>query len=164
MDELDSIGVRYWVAGGWGIAALTGAQTREHRDLDLAISSPDVAACLECLAFLGYRPETDWLPVRIEYAAPGRGWVDVHPVAFDESGHGRQQGLDGGHFDYPPEAFTVGGIHGREIPCLSLEQQLSFHSGYEPRLQDLHDLAKLAALDGTDDRSPRYAARTPQAR
>lgn len=148
LDELDARRIRYWVAGGWGVAALAGAQTREHRDLDLAIDAADLSVCLQCLASLGYSRETDWLPVRVEYAAPGRGWIDVHPIAFDvDAGHGRQAGLDGGHFDYPPDAFASGSIQGREIPCLSRSQQRAFHSGYEPRPQDLHDLDKLAALD-----------------
>lgn len=62
--------------------------------------------CLQCLALLGYRPETDLLPVRVEYAAAGRGWIDVHPVVFDDPGQGRQQALGGDHFDYPAAAFT----------------------------------------------------------
>ena len=96
--------MRYWVAGGWGVAALAGGQTRTHRDLDLAVDAGTLPACLQALASLGYVPETDWLPVRVEYAAPGELWVDVHPVTFDDAGHGRQHDLDGGHFDYPPEA------------------------------------------------------------
>ncbi len=146
LDELATDGVRHWVAGGWGVAALVGAQSREHRDLDLAVNAEDLDLCLRTLEFLGYERETDWLPVRVEYGAALRGWVDVHPVAFDDSGHGRQQDLDGGHFDYPPEAFTVGSVHGRSMPCLSLEQQ-RFYSGYELRPRDTHDLEQLAALE-----------------
>ena len=36
LDALDQARVRHWVGGGWGVAALTGRQTRAHRDLDLA--------------------------------------------------------------------------------------------------------------------------------
>ena len=146
LDELDARKIRYWVAGGWGVAALVGAQTREHRDLDLAVDVTDLPVCLQCLASLGYSRETDWLPVRVEYAAPGRGWIDVHPIAFDDAGHGQQADLDGGHFDYAPDAFAVGSVRGRAVPCLSLSQQRAFHSGYEPRPQDLHDLEQLAGL------------------
>jgi lincosamide nucleotidyltransferase A/C/D/E len=74
--------------------------------------------------------------------------VYVHPGTFAEAGHGRQDGLDGGHFDYPREAFGVGRLENRAIPCLSAAQQRAFHSGYEPRPQDLHDLRVLAAVDG----------------
>lgn len=147
LDELESHQVPFWVAGGWGVAALAAAQTRTHRDLDLAVDAAALPVCLQALASLGYERETDWLPVRVEYAAPGDLWVDVHPVTFDEAGHGRQHDLDGGHFDYPPGAFTVGRIETRAIPCLSVAQQRAFHSGYEPRAQDLHDLRVLAALE-----------------
>jgi lincosamide nucleotidyltransferase A/C/D/E len=37
LTALDRAHVRHWVAGGWGVAALVGRQTREHRDLDLAV-------------------------------------------------------------------------------------------------------------------------------
>lgn len=148
LDELESKEIRYWVAGGWGVAALSGEQTREHRDLDLAINSVDLVACVQCLASLGYTRETDWFPVRVEFICPGRGWIDMHPVVFDHSGHGRQQDLDGGHFEYPAASFTVGRVRARDIPCLSLTQQRAFHSGYIPREQDLHDLKKMDALDG----------------
>ncbi len=120
------------MAGGWGAAALAGTQSRDHRDLDLAVDADDLSVCLRTLEGLGYQRETDWLPVRVEDAAPGRGWVDVHPVAFDDSGDGRQADLDGGWFAYPPSAFTVGALHGRPVPCLSTAQQRVFHAGYEP--------------------------------
>lgn len=118
LDALDEAGVRHWVGGGWGVAALAGRQTRQHRDLDLAVDAAALGCCLMVLRELGYAAETDWLPVRIELRSPGGRWVDVHPVIFDERGHGRQAGLDGGVFDYPPGAFTGGRIAGREVPCL----------------------------------------------
>jgi lincosamide nucleotidyltransferase A/C/D/E len=146
LDALDEAGVRHWVGGGWGVAALAGRQTRPHRDLDLAIDARDLDCCLTALGRLGYAPETDWLPVRIELSRAGERWVDVHPVAFGDGGHGRQADLDGGSFDYPPDAFGHGLIAGCRVPCLSAEQQRRFRSGYEHRTQDVHDLAQLDAL------------------
>jgi hypothetical protein len=80
---------------------------------ELAIDADDLLKCLHALRVLGYAAETDQLPVRIELRAPGNRWVDVHPVAFDERGHGRQAGLDGTHFDYPAGAFAHGSLRGR---------------------------------------------------
>lgn len=74
------------------------------------------------------------------------GWVDLHPVVFDDTGHGRQADVDGGHFDYPPTAFTAGSLGAADVACLSGDQQLSFHTGYEPRPVDLHDLEILSSL------------------
>ena len=146
LDMLNGARVRHWVGGGWGVAALAGRQTREHRDLDLAVNAEDLGRCLEVLDQLGYAAETDWLPVRIELRAPGARWVDVHPVRFSADGHGRQPGLDGEHFDYPPAAFTSGSIAGRLVNCLSAQQQRRFRTGYEHCPQDIHDLAELDAL------------------
>jgi lincosamide nucleotidyltransferase A/C/D/E len=158
LDTLDGAGVRHWVGGGWGVAALAGRQTREHRDLDLAVDADDLDCCLRVLDQLGYAAETDWLPVRIELRAPGARWVDVHPVRFSADGHGRQPDLDGGHFDYPPAAFTTGSIGGRLVHCLSAQQQRRFRTGYEHRTQDIHDLAVLDALPAS---APRGNGGTP---
>ncbi len=146
LDGLERAGVGYWVAGGWGVAALVGRQTREHRDLDLAVDTRGLAQCLDALEGLGYVRETDWLPVRVEYAAAGRGWVDVHPVEIFAEGHGRQRGMGGHDFVYPASCWAVDRLGGRRAPCLSAEQQRVFHSGYAPRPEDVHDLAQLDAL------------------
>ena len=146
LADLIEAGCSVWVAGGWGVDALVGRQTRLHRDLDLALDARNQAVALHALERRGYRMETDWRPVRVELVADDRGWVDVHPVVFDATGHGRQADLGGGHFDYPPEAFDKGALGGVCVPCLSREQQLLFHTGYEPRAIDLLDLALLEGL------------------
>ena len=35
LDMLEQFGIRYWLDGGWGVDALVGRQTREHRDVDI---------------------------------------------------------------------------------------------------------------------------------
>jgi lincosamide nucleotidyltransferase A/C/D/E len=147
LTALEAAHVRHWVAGGWGVAVLVGRQTREHRDLDLAVHGDDMDICVSALTDLGYATETDWLPVRIELRGAGECWVDLHPVAFDDAGQGRQEGLDGAHFDYPPSAFTTGTLEGRTVPCLSRRQQRDFHRGYAHRSQDVHDLAQLDEVE-----------------
>ena len=79
----------------------------------------------------------------MELVAP-TGWVDLHPVVFDDTGHGVQEGLDGEVFRYPPDAFTEGRVDGTVVPCLSRRQQLRFHPGYALREADRHDLRLLA--------------------
>jgi lincosamide nucleotidyltransferase A/C/D/E len=157
LDALDEAGVRSWVGGGWGVAALAGRQTRWHRDLDLAVDAADLGRCLAALGQLGYAAETDWLPSRIELRAPGDRWVDVHPVAFGPDGTGRQADTGGGFFGYPPDAFGRGLIAGRPVPCLSARQQRRFRTGYQHRPQDVHDLAQLDAL-GDQQGPPRPRA------
>lgn len=146
LADLHKASCRVWVGGGWGVDALVGRQTRAHRDLDLAVAAEDEARVVPVLEQRGYRVETDWRPVRVELVNPDRGWVDLHPVAFDPAGHGCQADVGGGDFDYPPEAFVHGVLKGVTTPCLSREQQVRFHRGYEPRAADLHDLHLLQRL------------------
>ena len=146
LGDLAEASCAVWVAGGWGVDALVGRQTRVHRDLDVALDARNETVALRVLARRGYRLETDWRPVRVELTAKGRGWVDVHPVVFDATGHGRQADFGGGQFDYPPEALDLGSLGGVCVPCLSRDQQLLFHTGYEPRAIDLLDLALLERL------------------
>ena len=146
LDALDESRVRHWVGGGWGVAVLIGKQTREHRDLDLAVDAADLKVCLQTVSDLGYITETNWLPVRVELAAPGDRWVDVHPVKFDANGLGRQAGADGTHFDYPPNSCTTGTLCGRQTPCLSVQQQRNFRIGYEHQPKDTHDQAQLGSV------------------
>lgn len=78
------------------------------------------------------------------------GWgVDAHPVAFDHDGNGVQAGPDGTTYRYPARCFVTGTIGGSPVSCLSVEQQIVFHSGYEPRDIDLYDLRLLHALGGS---------------
>ena len=150
---LHQAGCRSWIAGGWGVDALVGRQTRPHRDLDLALDAEHEAIALEVLHQRGYRVETDWRPVRVELVAQGRGWVDLHPVAFDARGLGRQADVDGGWFEYPSGSWAEGTLGATKVRCLSREQQVRFHSGYPLRDVDLHDLAMLEDLPPADSTS-----------
>jgi lincosamide nucleotidyltransferase A/C/D/E len=147
-------GVRHWLGGGWGVDVLLGRKTREHRDLDLAVDATAETRAITALTVLGYAMATDERPTRVEFAGPAGCWVDLHPVAFDEHGNGRQVHPNGGWFEYPAESFTSAVIDGRWIACLSAAQQLVFHTGYELRPVDRHDIALLRELVPAGTRSP----------
>jgi lincosamide nucleotidyltransferase A/C/D/E len=133
-----------WIGGGWGIDALIGRQTRDHVDLDLACRAEDETTIIEALQERGYRIVLNYRPARLALADDQGREVDLHPVRFDQHGTGIQQGLRAGEqYDYPPDAFATGLLGGRQVPCLSAEQQLRFHSGYELRDRDRQDLANL---------------------
>ncbi len=146
LDAVAAVGCRFWLEGGWGVDALVGRQTRPHRDVDIDIDAVYEAPVLLALDELGYEIETDWRPNRVELAAPGRGWVDVHPLQVEESGAARQAALGGGWHVFPPSYFTVGELGGRQVPCFTAEAQRLFRSGYELRDVDRHDLEMLADL------------------
>jgi hypothetical protein len=49
LADLTEAGCSVWVAGGWGVDALVGRQTRLHRDLDLALDGRDETVALRVL-------------------------------------------------------------------------------------------------------------------
>ena len=146
LDALAAAGCTAWLGGGWGVDALVGRQTRPHRDLDLLVEASHLDDALRALTRSGYVVETDWLPVRVEVAASGDRWVDLHPVVFDDEGNGVQAGPEGTTFDYPAGCLVRGRIGDREVGCLGTARQLEAHAGYPPREVDRHDLALLREL------------------
>lgn len=145
LAALDGTDVR--IAGGWGIDALVGRQTRPHDDLDLLHREEQEPQVLDALAGLGFVETLSWRPVRFVLTDPTGREIDLHPLRFAEDGSAEQSSLTPGEpFHYPARCFVTGTILGVTVPCLSAEQQWGFHQGYEPRERDLHDLALLRAL------------------
>jgi lincosamide nucleotidyltransferase A/C/D/E len=149
MDALDAAGVRAWVEGGWGIDALVGRQTRDHDDVDLAVDSDDGGfdRAVSALEAGGFRPTIDDLPVRLVVDAGDGRTVDLHPLRFAPDGNAYQSGHTREYL-YPSDCFTTGRIGGREVPCLGAAIQREFHTHYDPRPVDHHDLALIAELLG----------------
>ncbi len=146
---LRGAGTEVWIGGGWGIDALVGRQTREHRDLDLMHRGEQEPAVLAALAAAGFAETLDWRPVRFVVTDPRGRDVDLHPLAFAADGSAVQASLDPGNpFRYPAACFTTGTIGGTAVPCLSAEQQNHFHQGYEPADRDRHDMARLRETFG----------------
>ena len=169
-DALEARGVRFWIAGGWGIDLLRGHQTRRHDDLDVLLADyqADEPAALEALAPLGYR--------RAE-VLDGL-WMDPRSLVDDRGGHQIEiLGLDRARLDAAlewvgrpgqpplvedrsPQLFTTGTVNGRRVPCLSVELQLLFHSGFEARGVDGPDVELLKAMAAAEaDRSHEAAGR-----
>jgi len=141
-DLLEAAGVQAWVAGGWGVDALAGRQTRRHYDLDLLISDDpgDLAKVEAALRRADYQlAESEQnsglaMPWRHLWRHDSGYSVEVLPVALRE----------------PPfsadDSFARGSIDGRPVPCLSAKLQLTLHSGYPPRDIDAIDTGLLHAL------------------
>jgi lincosamide nucleotidyltransferase A/C/D/E len=151
-DMLDILGLLrefdVWIAGGWGIDALVGEQTRDHRDLDLLHRHDQEPAVVEALKEAGFTETLDWRPVRL-VVADDRREIDLHPLVFAPDGSAVQASLEPDTpFRYPPECFVTGTIGGVTVPCLSAEQQVYFHQGYEPAERDRHDMARLREAFG----------------
>ncbi|NJP73426.1 amino acid transporter [Streptomyces sp. C1-2] len=141
--------VDIWIGGGWGIDALVGQQTRQHRDLDLMHRKSQEAAVVAALANAGFAETLDWRPVRFVVTDPHGREIDLHPLIFTADGSAVQASTDPEHpFVYPVSCFVTGTISGTAVPCLSPEQQVYFHQGYEPADHDRHDMAQLRQAFG----------------
>lgn len=140
-------GADVWIGGGWGVDALVGRQTRPHDDLDLMHRVDQEPQVLAALAAIGFEETLSWRPVRFVLTDPAGRDIDLHPLRFAADGSAEQSSLTPGEpFRYPANCFVTGTILGTTVACLSAEQQLHFHQGYEPRERDLHDLALLRTL------------------
>jgi lincosamide nucleotidyltransferase A/C/D/E len=138
-----------WVGGGWGIDALIGEQTRDHRDLDLMHRQDQECVVLAALSAAGFVESLDWRPIRLVVTAPDGREIDLHPLVFSDDGSAVQASPEPHRpFAYPPSCFVTGTIQGMAIPCLSAEQQVYFHQGYEPTERDRHDMAQLRRVFG----------------
>jgi lincosamide nucleotidyltransferase A/C/D/E len=150
MAALAEAEVDVWVAGGWAVDAVLGDATRPHRDLDLAVRSGHLETAISVLDRLEYARSLDQLPVRLVMEAAAGRSVDLHPVTFDSRGFGRQVGNEGRIYEYPPDGFGSGTIDGVAVACLTAEQLVRFHLGYEPLDHDRHDMALLRERLGVE--------------
>ncbi|MEJ8639644.1 nucleotidyltransferase domain-containing protein [Streptomyces sp. MS2.AVA.5] len=141
--------VDVWIGGGWGIDALLGEQTRDHRDLDLMHRQDQEAAVMSALSAEGFEETLDWRPVRFVVTAPDGREIDLHPLVFSDEGSAIQASPDPhSPFVYPSACFVTGTVLGTPVPCLSADQQVYFHQGYEPSERDRHDMAQLRRVFG----------------
>lgn len=145
---LTHAGVRFWLAGGWGVDALMRRQTRRHKDLDLVVHIADVDSCRAALYPLKYFPvekPRDGNVLHVPGAAMAHRavfqdsflrTVDMHPL--EPSFFARELGV--------ASAFSVGVISGCRVPCLSAAAQLATRTGYELRPEDSADIVLLERL------------------
>jgi lincosamide nucleotidyltransferase A/C/D/E len=145
MDAIARDGVQCWVAGGWGIDALLGRQTRRHHDLDLVIDDArdDVDRLGQVLAREGFRPGVRefnpglMMPFRHSWQDDSGCTVEVMPVALGKPPFG------GAAAAVPEPRFTLGTIGGAKVPCVSASLQFALHRGYAARNVDRTDMAAL---------------------
>ncbi|WP_196803940.1 nucleotidyltransferase domain-containing protein [Marmoricola sp. URHB0036] len=141
-DLLDKNGVRCWVMGGWGVDALLGRVTREHKDVDLLVLISDLSRYAEIVHSRGFDRKLTWSesqPIQagaVHFdsafvdAHPDGREIDVHVIAVDHEGAVVQFYTD--PWPLPREAlFDEGGIEGVTVRCVSRAAQLAMHSGYD---------------------------------
>jgi lincosamide nucleotidyltransferase A/C/D/E len=133
----------WWLAGGWGVDALIGRQTRRHSDVDVLIHADhaveaEVAAALQRLGLrrLGERYTPNAITTRRVWFADSAGHsVDLLPVDLDRHPFRHEDGV--------ANAFSVGVVGGRRLPCLSRDVHLNYRLGFPLRDIDQTDMRAL---------------------
>lgn len=148
LNIFDELKVNYWLDGGWGVDVLTRKQNREHRDVDIDFDAQHTQIVIQKLKEIGYITEVDWMPARMELKHERLGYLDIHPINFNDDGTITQADPVGGRYTFRPEWFTSTKYKGREIPCISQEAQLLFHSGYDLTDKDHFDIHNLRQNKG----------------
>ena len=141
-ELLDQSGVRCWVMGGWGVDALLGRVTREHKDLDLLVLLADLPRYAEVVRQHGFERDLEWsesLPIDVDGLRFDSAFVDAHPDGRDIDVHVIDIGPQGDvipiHADpwpLPPDAISgVGTIEGATVRSVSRAAQIAMHTGYD---------------------------------
>lgn len=157
LDALDRAGVAAWLAGGWGVDALLGRQTRRHHDLDIVINGNDRSEprALTALGSLGFvtvearAPAGTWMPLKAVLRDRGGRTIDLLPVPLHSDGTTIVLNLPAGPCALP-EAFAVGHVTGRPAPCLAPTVQFTFHAGFIHTAAQRRDLALLSSRFGAN--------------
>ena len=101
LDIFEALSCRYWLDGGWGVDALIGRQTREHRDVDIDFDAIRFDEALDVLEAKGYVIDTDERPVRVELYSDDLGYLDIHPFVLNDDGTSKQANPEGGWSSHP---------------------------------------------------------------
>ena len=153
VSALEADALPFCLAGGWGVDALVGRQSRSHDDLDIVIDNyeHDLHRAVDALAPLGFK---------LVASFERRAWMPKNSVLEDDAG--RRVDLDSLNWQLlarefgPPgadgaarkefehrRAFTEGTVGGQRVPCLSAEVQLLYHTLFELTLPHRHDVKLL---------------------
>lgn len=151
LERLDAHGVDACVGGGWGVDALLREKTREHSDLDVWAPAAHLEGLFVAFAEVGVDRIFPWpgdRPWNFVLHDGVRLRVDLHlyEQLADGSLHYGSV-VDGGPF--PAEALAGhGSIAGVEVRCESAEWAVRWHTGYEARAVDRHDVPLLCQRFG----------------
>jgi 2'-5' RNA ligase len=158
----------FWIAGGWGLDALVGCETRRHGDLDLVLDRfrDDFASINTLVTGLGYQRKrplggTLWFPDAEVYEDSRGHRMEFLNVNWElligiDALLGPDQTLEhdtAGETNQARQFFlkhctSTGALDGVSMPTLSVAAQQLFHLGYESRPVDVHaeDVSRLISM------------------
>ena len=155
-ELLDRNGVQCWVIGGWGVDALLGRVTREHKDLDLLVLIKDLPRYADIVQQHGFERKLEWSesqPIEVDAlhfdsafvdAHPDGREIDVHVIDVDPQGVVTQFHTD--PWPLPGNAvFGSGTIEGATVRCVTPAAQIAMHSGYDLPEKHREDVRLLQA-------------------
>lgn len=166
---LNDVGLPYWLAGGWGLDALIGSETRRHHDLDFVLypfheNLSKVALMLENLGYSRMPPlgGTLWFPDAEVFEDDAGHHVEVlninwRLISSVEALIGPTTSPLGPPVQPSKQATphmlerctSHGGLNGLSLPALSVVAQELFHLGYPRRPEEPHaeDVMRLISLN-----------------
>jgi lincosamide nucleotidyltransferase A/C/D/E len=146
------VGINIWIDGGWGVDSLLEKETRPHADLDIVVQAKDLTRLVGLLKLRGFidvpRDDTsDWNFV----LGDDKGHeIDFHVITIDAQGNGIYGPKENGSM-YPASALTgIGRISGQGVRCISAEDLVKFHSGYQLDETDYRDVSALCEKFGIE--------------
>lgn len=143
--ELEDMGIKIWIEGGWGADALLEKQTRVHHDLDIIIQKKDVEEAEAMLFSRGYYiiPRDDLSELNFHMEDNSGHEIDFTVLEFDEEGNGIYGSIENGEMN-PKDSFNgIGKINDYQVRCVSPEYAVAFRTGYELRDIDYQDVKAL---------------------
>lgn len=153
LDLLDEAEIPTWVHGGWGVDALLGEQTRQHKDVDLVVPIESADQLRAIFRAPEWETTKDGMPVQLGFRRRDGVAVTFDLVTLDHEGGATQQLYEGdawgSQFYFTPEGLSRKGTLGdRTVRCLTPELQVESHLGYEPDDGDRRDMTLLAERFG----------------
>jgi lincosamide nucleotidyltransferase A/C/D/E len=146
VGDLVGRGVDVRLSGGWAVDALLGEQSREHSDLDLWVPTAHTEPLLATLAARGIDrvlPRPGDRPWNFVLHDGGEIVVDLHLYEPLPDGAIHYGSVTSG-LRFPARALDGHGVvAGMPVRCESAEWSVAWHTGYETRSQDRHDVTRL---------------------
>lgn len=119
--NLENLGIKIWIDGGWSVDALLGEQTREHQDLDIAINQKDTVSLFNFLKKEGYKETRRDSEYNLVFKDNLSHEIDIHVFILNE-----KRDVVGGIM-YPTESITGSGIINNNIVrCISPRYMVEF--------------------------------------
>ncbi len=155
--RLSDSGIQIWLTGGWGIDALLGEQTRQHKDVDAILLLDDIVRVSEILGQDGFSLKELWsenvwafdgkgkkIATAFVLQDPNGREFDAHAIRFDDEGDGIPAWAEAEGFIFKKDDLAGKGmIAGFPVDCISPEMQLFCHKGYKLPDKQLRDLELL---------------------